>query len=305
MRLFAFAAALLALAGTAAADKPVAVTVTEAIYPFEAWPQRVPGEARVRITVAADGYVDRVELLSETPAKLQFGREALDAARRWTFEPAHPGMVTAKIVFPVPDKEPEFSFGSLPQAPEPLVQAKLGFPAKALAGLGQGHSGIVRIALQIGEDGVPVKLWPGIEFPPDLDFADAAQLRFAKARYPAGQPGLYRTDAKFLVEGREEKFWASFPTAPRPAHDVSPVFPTVPAHAEIWVVRMLAVVGPDGVTDPPVYIDVRDEGGKPAVDELGAARPVLDAFSDAFRYWRFSGTAPGLYRLDITVPPAP
>lgn len=71
-------------------------------YPQEALRMGVDGTVRVRVTVAADGSVDRLEL-AEGSGNRYLDRAALEAVRRWRFLPATRGgqPTAAEVVVPI------------------------------------------------------------------------------------------------------------------------------------------------------------------------------------------------------------
>jgi protein TonB len=71
-------------------------------YPQEALRMGAGGTVRVRVTVAADGSVDRLEL-AEGSGNRYLDRAALEAVRRWRFQPATRGgqPTAAEVVVPI------------------------------------------------------------------------------------------------------------------------------------------------------------------------------------------------------------
>lgn len=71
-------------------------------YPQQALRMGVGGTVRVRVTVAADGSVDRLEL-AEGSGNRYLDRAALEAVRRWRFQPATRGgqPTAAEVVVPI------------------------------------------------------------------------------------------------------------------------------------------------------------------------------------------------------------
>jgi TonB family protein len=83
-------------------DGPVPVSRPPPRYPRDALRRNVGGMVRVKVTVATDGSVERLEL-AEGSGSRELDRAALEAVRRWTFRPAmRDGQaVTASIVVPL------------------------------------------------------------------------------------------------------------------------------------------------------------------------------------------------------------
>jgi len=83
-------------------DAPVPINQTPPRYPQEALRRNVGGTVRVRVTVASDGSVDRLEL-SEGSGNRYLDRAAMEAVRRWRFQPAmRDGQpVAAEVVVPI------------------------------------------------------------------------------------------------------------------------------------------------------------------------------------------------------------
>jgi len=72
---------------SAGSDLPVPISSPAPRYPREALRRNQGGMVRVRVTVATDGSVDRLEL-AESSGSRELDRAALEAVRRWTFRPA-------------------------------------------------------------------------------------------------------------------------------------------------------------------------------------------------------------------------
>lgn len=81
---------------------PVPTSQPAPRYPAEALRMNVGGIVRVRVTVAADGSVDRLEL-AEGSGNRYLDRAAMEAVRRWRFQPAtRDGQpVSADVVVPI------------------------------------------------------------------------------------------------------------------------------------------------------------------------------------------------------------
>ena len=60
------------------------------------------GTVKIRVTVASDGSADRLEL-AEGSGNRHLDRAALEAVRRWTFQPAtrNGQPVSAQVVVPI------------------------------------------------------------------------------------------------------------------------------------------------------------------------------------------------------------
>ena len=83
-------------------DTPVPISQPPPRYPQEALRRDVGGTVRVRVTVATDGSVDRLEL-AEGSGNRFLDRAAMEAVRRWRFQPAmRDGQpVVADVVVPI------------------------------------------------------------------------------------------------------------------------------------------------------------------------------------------------------------
>ncbi|WP_240126261.1 energy transducer TonB [Thermomonas alba] len=81
---------------------PVPVDAPPPRYPQEALRMNIGGTVKVRVTVAPDGRVDRLEL-AESSGNRDLDRAALEAVRRWTFRPAlgNGQPVQAEVVVPI------------------------------------------------------------------------------------------------------------------------------------------------------------------------------------------------------------
>ena len=92
---------------TAAAPAPAAAAATTAAlrvvsapsprYPPEALRAGTSGEVLVEITVGTDGSVTNARVVRATPARV-FDREALNAVRRWKFEPIDASTTTRRTI---------------------------------------------------------------------------------------------------------------------------------------------------------------------------------------------------------------
>lgn len=83
-------------------DRPIAVIRPAPRYPPEALRRNIGGTVRVQVLVAADGSVDRLELASSSGDRY-LDRAALEAVRRWRFQPAvrNGQPVAASVVVPL------------------------------------------------------------------------------------------------------------------------------------------------------------------------------------------------------------
>lgn len=83
-------------------DQPIAVIRPAPRYPNEALRRNVGGTVRVQVLVAADGSVDRLEL-AESSGDRFLDRAALEAVRRWRFQPAvrNGQPVAASVIVPL------------------------------------------------------------------------------------------------------------------------------------------------------------------------------------------------------------
>lgn len=83
-------------------DTPVPISQPPPRYPQEALRRNAGGTVRVRVTVAIDGSVDRLEV-AEGSGNRYLDRAAMEAVRRWRFQPAlRDGQpVVADVVVPI------------------------------------------------------------------------------------------------------------------------------------------------------------------------------------------------------------
>lgn len=83
-------------------DIPVPISQPAPRYPQEALRRDAGGTVRVRVTVATDGSVDRLEV-AESSGNRYLDRAAMEAVRRWRFQPAvRDGQpVVADVVVPI------------------------------------------------------------------------------------------------------------------------------------------------------------------------------------------------------------
>ena len=81
---------------------PVPISQPAPRYPQEALRRDAGGTVRVRVTVATDGGVDRLEV-AESSGNRYLDRAAMEAVRRWRFQPAvRDGQpVVADVVVPI------------------------------------------------------------------------------------------------------------------------------------------------------------------------------------------------------------
>ena len=80
-----------------AAVTPRAVSTPAPRYPPEALRSGTSGEVLVEITVGTDGSVTNARVVRATPARV-FDREALNAVRRWRFEPLDAPVTTRRTI---------------------------------------------------------------------------------------------------------------------------------------------------------------------------------------------------------------
>ena len=83
-------------------DTPVPISQPAPRYPQEALRRNAGGTVRVKVTVAADGSVDRLDV-AESSGNRYLDRAAMEAVRRWRFQPAvRDGQtVVADVVVPI------------------------------------------------------------------------------------------------------------------------------------------------------------------------------------------------------------
>ena len=83
-------------------DTPVPISQPAPRYPQEALRRNIGGTVRVKVTVATDGSVDRLDV-AESSGNRYLDRAAMEAVRRWRFQPAvRDGQaVMADVVVPI------------------------------------------------------------------------------------------------------------------------------------------------------------------------------------------------------------
>ena len=91
------AAARAAVPAAAPAQTLRAVSTPAPRYPPEALRSGTQGEVLVEITVGTDGSVTNARVVRATPARV-FDREALNAVRRWRFEPVDAPVTTRRTI---------------------------------------------------------------------------------------------------------------------------------------------------------------------------------------------------------------
>lgn len=86
----------------AGSDAPVPTSQPAPRYPQEALRRNAGGTVRVRVTVATDGSVDRLDV-AESSGNRYLDRAAMEAVRRWRFQPAtrNGQPVVADVVVPI------------------------------------------------------------------------------------------------------------------------------------------------------------------------------------------------------------
>ncbi len=98
-----------AAAQQAAAPKPAAAPALRAVstpaprYPADALRSGTSGEVLVELTIGTDGSVTDARVLRATPART-FDREALNAVKRWKFEPISSPTTTRRTLAFAPNK---------------------------------------------------------------------------------------------------------------------------------------------------------------------------------------------------------
>ncbi|RRT95032.1 energy transducer TonB, partial [Stenotrophomonas sp. 278] len=90
-------AASRAAAPAAAANNLRAVSTPAPRYPPEALRAGTSGDVLVEITVGTDGSVTNARVLRANPARV-FDREALNAVKRWKFEPVSAPVTTRRTL---------------------------------------------------------------------------------------------------------------------------------------------------------------------------------------------------------------
>ncbi|MDR7068726.1 protein TonB [Pseudoxanthomonas japonensis] len=93
----AAARAAVPAAAAASAQSLRAVSTPAPRYPPEALRSGTSGEVLVEITVGTDGAVTNARVVRATPARV-FDREALNAVRRWRFEPVDAPVTTRRTI---------------------------------------------------------------------------------------------------------------------------------------------------------------------------------------------------------------
>ncbi|MBA3927954.1 MAG: energy transducer TonB [Xanthomonas sp.] len=93
----AAARAAVPAAASASAQSLRAVSTPAPRYPPEALRSGTSGEVLVEITVGTDGAVTNARVVRATPARV-FDREALNAVRRWRFEPVDAPVTTRRTI---------------------------------------------------------------------------------------------------------------------------------------------------------------------------------------------------------------
>ncbi|WP_041500588.1 energy transducer TonB, partial [Xanthomonas sacchari] len=88
-------AAAPASAATAQTLRPISTPAPR--YPPEALRSGTAGEVLVEITVGTDGAVTNARVLRSTPPRV-FDREALNATKRWRFEPVSAPITTRRTL---------------------------------------------------------------------------------------------------------------------------------------------------------------------------------------------------------------
>ena len=83
-------------------ETPVPISQPAPRYPQEALRRNAGGTVRVKVTVATDGSVDRLDV-AESSGNRHLDRAAMEAVRRWRFQPAvRDGQpVVADVVVPI------------------------------------------------------------------------------------------------------------------------------------------------------------------------------------------------------------
>ncbi|WP_267122791.1 energy transducer TonB, partial [Xanthomonas sacchari] len=84
-----------AAAATAQTLRPISTPAPR--YPPEALRSGTAGEVLVEITVGTDGAVTNARVLRSTPPRV-FDREALNATKRWRFEPVGAPVTTRRTL---------------------------------------------------------------------------------------------------------------------------------------------------------------------------------------------------------------
>ncbi len=288
----AFSALLCASTMATAAEGPIPLTRVEAGYPKAAARPPFPeGTAKVRLLVGADGFVSDVTLLSEAPEGLGFGAEAVLAARRWTFQPGHPGDYTITMRF-LPPENATLDIDSLPKAPEPITRVAPEYPD-----FQDDTNGYVKVAIDIAEDGHVNDAQVAVEMPPGKGFGDAALKAVKQWVFAPGQPGLYVVVVRFVIPGSDPEAvdWHDLPLLPDPVRRVEPKYPDAALKAG-------HTTGGDARLDV-ILLDDGSVGEAHIVDETPEDMGFGEAARNAILLWRFEPGQKGVFKIRLDIAP--
>ena len=276
---------------------PVPVERIAPYYPAEAWPEHIVGHAKIEVTVAADGFVDEAKVIAETPANYRFGREAWEAARRWTFEPGKPGTYLVSVKFEPGSEQPEMVLAHVTEirGPEEYVSGKGPRPKFPRAAEQRGYESMARVIAKIAPDGSVSEVFLDYELPSGLGTGESAMNAMKDARFQPGAARFISITIKYLLKGgRVGSLRDLVPLAPSaPLHRVEPRFPAGSERSS--PLDVVIFIGVDGVCSNPQVIEMPD------VDRA-TSLGIAEALRSSLPYWRFEGVASGFYRVEFTWP---
>lgn len=286
----AFAACLPLYLAAHAEDRirPVRRVVPD--YPADAMEKEVPGRVSAWLVVDRHGDVTDVEIITESPASFGFADAAREAFLEWTYPPNVAGRYKATITFALEPLELTPEEAKLPLAAPPISMTRGRYPSKAIDANVTGEAKVVAI---IGESGTVESVRIVSESPPGFGFGFATRDAVSLYKFRPGPRAVWMTTMKypFYDDGRVEIALPSgdLPAAPEPRRAGTPEYPH-----RAWREKV------EGWVELGIQIDKR---GRITHGAVLAEQPAGYGFGasayKALGEWRYSGVAPGTYKLKV------
>ena len=199
-------------------EAPQAVKRVMVRMPVWAMRYEQPGEAVVGLSVDEEGRAHDAVILAEYPRNKEFGAEAVDSVKRWTFQPGLPGRFKVTVKFHmknaarVTPPEGKTFEDTIPVAPAPLDREPPIYPLMAQQ---KPLEGVVQLLVAM-EAGRVVR--SGVVESGDVSdvFGDAAFNAARKWRFAETLNGLYLINIPFTLEGLKRGEFTESPKSYRP-----------------------------------------------------------------------------------------
>ncbi len=189
--------------GTGLPKAPQPLKRGKLAYPQEAYVRSENGSVTLALTIAGDGSVSDVEVLSERPRNRGFGRAAREAIAESRYASGIAGRYATVIHFGVLSDDDFALVGktrrqNVAPAPEPLGHVAPVYPPNARK---KAVEADVLLAVFIDDQGVVKSADIAFETVTGEGFGAAAARAIKEWTYPANtQPGLYQVEVPFRLK---------------------------------------------------------------------------------------------------------